>query len=887
MRSAGWYTSPLPYDIVRRLSRELGTSEITASVLARRGYTQTVDAARFLDSLGELHDPFLFPEMEAVCERIRKAVLNGEKICIHGDYDVDGVTSTALLAEVLRNLGAEVSCHLPNRFTEGYGIALSAIESIAAGGASLLITVDCGISARQQLEHARELGMKTIVIDHHRPVEGNLPPGPIISPLLCDYPFKELAGVGLAFKVAQALLERPVPGGDSPSETIADATSPASLHPDLRRLLDLVALGTIADVVPLIDENRALVKQGLVQLSRTGRPGLKALMQVGQVDPAHINAGLVAFRMAPRINAAGRLDEALPALELVLAEDEKTADELAARLDGFNRERQRIENKMLAEARAMIGSWPEEKQGQRGYVLSSAGWHEGVIGIVASRLVELYFRPVIMIAVDEESGRGKGSGRSVPDFDLHGSLLDLSGMLEGCGGHRAACGLSIDAASIEEFSQRFADYAGSRLSEEETRPSRFVDALVCGRELTLDLAQELSRLEPFGLGNPSVELLVTGARIQNDRATRDGQHLQCQVEAGGARSKAIGFGQAFMQEKLKSEPDWDIAFHLERNEFNGSISPQLQLREFFPRNGNAEPLEGLCEWRCDFDCPDRMTGPEFWGLLQNGLDIPAQWLPGSAGSSGGLAERLIDRRDFGGITAQIARLIAGGESVLMLVADVARRRRLITQELPVAAGRLRQAYMASSRCSSRILSERLRRLQSGEPSMMLADFATVTANPELAGHFKHLALVDPPWNRRVFDDITAAAPEAFVHLFYCSDEVQFTGKVLEHEYDLRGQSTRVYKHLETGIKYPLDETTERLLLAGGKYLRQPVMIARCIRILEELSLVSVEDGADGPMMSLLAAERTELDRSAVYKATQSFYRECSQFLSKSPSAKMV
>ncbi|MHB1362010.1 MAG: single-stranded-DNA-specific exonuclease RecJ [Thermoleophilia bacterium] len=895
MRSASWYTSPLPYDIVRRLSRELGTTEVTASVLARRGYTSAEDAARFLDSLGAVHDPFLFPQMEAVCDRIRKAAGGKENICIHGDYDVDGVTATALLTEVLRGLDARVSYHLPNRFTEGYGIAMAAIESIAASGASLLITVDCGIGARRQLERARELGMETIVIDHHRPVEGNLPSGLIISPLLCDYPFKELAGVGLAFKVAQALLEGQVPAGEkAPAGGPARAQqSPASLHPDLRRLLDLVALGTIADVVPLVDENRALVKQGLAQLARTGRPGLRALMRVGQVDPARINAGLVAFRMAPKINAAGRLEEALPALELVMAEDEKTANELAGRLDGFNRERQRIENQMLAEARAMIGEWPEEKRERRGYVLSSPGWHEGVIGIVASRLVELYYRPVIMIAVDEESGRGKGSGRSVPDFDLHESLLELSGMLEACGGHRAACGLTVDIASIDEFGQRFADYADAMLPEEETRPSRFVDALVCGRELTLDLAQELSRLEPFGLGNPSVELLVTGARVQNDRVTRDGQHLQCQVEAGGARSKAIGFGQAFLQEKLRSEPDWDVAFHLERNEFNGSISPQLQLREFFPRKNGAESVQGLCEARCDIDCPNRIAGSEFWNLLGHGLDIPVEWLPGGLGSSNreeaenSLAERLVDRRDFGGISAQIARLIAGGESVLMLVADVARRRRLISRELPVAGGRLRQAFLASSRCSRRILDERLEQVRSEGPSIMLADFATITAIPGLAGHFKHLVFVDPPWNRRIFDAITGAAPESFVHLFYCSDEVQFTGKVLEHEYDLRGQSARVYKHLETGIKYPLDETTERLLLAGGKYLRQPVLIARCIKVLEELSLISIEDGADGPMMSLLAAKRTELDRSAVYKATQSFYRECSQFLSKSPSAKMI
>ena len=242
MRFASWYTSPLPYDTVRRLSRALGMSEVTAAVLARRGYTDAEDALRFLDSDGVLHDPFLFPQMQAARERLLKAVTQGEKICIHGDYDVDGITSTALLVYVLRDLGADVTAHLPNRFTEGYGIAMPTVERIAADGAGLLVTVDCGIGARAQIARAAEIGMDSIVIDHHRPVEADLPAAITISPLLCDYPFKDLAGVGLAFKVAQALLENP----DKDS-------SSSDLQPELARLLDLVALGTIADVVPQLD----------------------------------------------------------------------------------------------------------------------------------------------------------------------------------------------------------------------------------------------------------------------------------------------------------------------------------------------------------------------------------------------------------------------------------------------------------------------------------------------------------------------------------------------------------------------------------------------------------------------------------------------------------
>ena len=279
MNSATWHTTPLPYDSVRKLTQGLGVSEVLATVLVRRGYHEPETASRFLSPMGELYDPFLFPEMDRICALIRAAVASGKKICVHGDYDVDGITSTALLVTVLEELGAAVSFHLPNRFREGYGIARATVEKIAADGCELLITVDCGISAREQLARAAELGMESIVIDHHLPIEEKIPAALIISPLLCDYPFKELAGVGLAFKVAQGLLA-------GPGRTARDD----SLPPSLQKLLDLVALGTIADWVPLLEENRYLVKRGLVQLARTHRPGLIHLMRVGQGDQAHVNA---------------------------------------------------------------------------------------------------------------------------------------------------------------------------------------------------------------------------------------------------------------------------------------------------------------------------------------------------------------------------------------------------------------------------------------------------------------------------------------------------------------------------------------------------------------------------------------------------------------------
>jgi single-stranded-DNA-specific exonuclease len=498
-----------------------------------------------------------------------------------------------------------------------------------------------------------------------------------------------------------------------------------------------------------------------------------------------------------------------------------------------------------------------------------------------------------MIAEDESSGLGKGSGRSIADFDLHGSLVELGGLLKAYGGHRAACGLAIESNMIEDFRQRFADHADSCLSGMDLERSRYVDAVVCGRELTLELAEELSRLEPFGLGNPSVELLVTGARIQGDRVTRDGQHLQCLVESGGTRAKAIGFGQAFLQDAIRSTPDWDVAFQLERNEFKGSVSPQLQLRELFPRVSGPETINGLCSSGCDFDCPERVRGKEFWSLLSENLDIPEYWQPGAASSTATISEpsplngRLVDRRGYGSISDQVAKLLSGGENVLLLVADVARRRRLASHELPLSGSPVEQVLLASTRCDRPVLENRLKQIENGGQTIMIADCLTVTTMPELLKPFQHLVFIDPPWTQMVLDFLATAAPSAYIHLFYCNDEVQFSSKVLEHEYDLRSSLTRVYRQLEAGKTYLLDESVERLLLAGGKHLRQPVMVARCLKILVELELISIEDGAGAPIMTVLEARRADLDQSPTYRGLQSFYRGSLKFLSKSPDAKGI
>ncbi|MBE0429445.1 MAG: single-stranded-DNA-specific exonuclease RecJ [Thermoleophilia bacterium] len=879
MRSSRWHTSPLPYGQARDLSEALGVSEVMATVLARRGYADPEAARRFLDGEGQLHDPYLFPEMAAVRKRLEAAVSSGEKICIHGDYDVDGITATALLLDILEDMGGQVSYYLPNRFRDGYGVNLHTVEKIAAAGKTLLITVDCGINSREELKTAARLGLDTIVIDHHRPLEDSLPPGSIISPLLCGYPFKELAGVGLAFKVAQALLGEPgMDGGNLPEPLMAQ--------------LDLVALGTIADVVPLLGENRCLVKRGLAAMARSRRPGLRALMEASRVAPLKVSAGAVGFRLAPRINAAGRMDDPGPALELLRARDKGSAAKLALRLESYNQERQKIENRMLADVQEQVNSWPEDMRNFRGYVFSSPGWHEGVIGIVASRMVDLYHRPVVMIA--EGDAQGKGSGRSIPAFDLHGALADLSHLLEAFGGHSAACGLTIDREQIEDFRRGFAGYAGAALTEEDLKVRRRVDALVTGRELTLDLADELARLEPFGLGNPQADLLAPGVSLRHGRVTRNGLHLKCQMDCHGVRSSAIGFGQAFLLEQINIHPDWDVIFRLEQNDYNGSVTPQLNLRDLIPRLTEKETLSSTCEGRCDYSCPDRVQGDEFWDLLSPGstrgsfsLDQLAGRLDdNSDGLPADLDGRLEDRRNLGSIPVQVSRLAATGQSLLLLAADVPRRRRLVLDRLPLANLGLERVLMAGSRCGLGALKKRSLELENGGPAIMLADFVTAL-QAGLTSCFEHVIFLDPPPHRAIFDSVAANSPEAWIHLFYCSDEVQFTGKVIEHEYSIRAPLTKVYKQLRTQKAHPLSDATERLLLSGGKYLRQPTLVARCLKVLEELGLLSVEEKEGEPILILLESGKIDLSESSTYRVAQSFYEECQKFLNKSLQIRLI
>ena len=579
MTEGTWTLRPCPRREVESLAAALGISETLASVLVRRGCGDPERARALLDREPVSHDPLLLGDMAVARDAVRAAIAAGKRICVHGDYDVDGICATALAVTVLRGLGADVDWHLPSRFEEGYGLAGDTLTRLAEAGYGLVLTVDCGITAVEEVAHAAALGLDVVVTDHHRPGE-TLPACPIVATRPSDYPFPELCGTGVVYKLAQALA-----GADALAE-----------H------LDLVALATVADVVPLVDENRSLVTAGLRRLARTVRPGLLALMRAAGVDPGAVDSGAIGFRLAPRINAAGRLGHPRVALELLLTEDAAEAARLAATLEELNRDRQAVEERILREATRQIAAWPEAQRRRRAYVLWGEDWHQGVIGIVASRLVERTQRPVVLVAGGE--GEWKGSGRSIPAFDLHGALAACAGELERFGGHRAAAGLSIRPERLEAFAEAFAARAAAELSDTDLRPSVEIDAVVRGPELTLDLVEELERLAPFGLGNPGVTLLAPACELSEHALVGDGKHLRLAVTPRGGpgpavRSGAIAFGQGAQLDRLRRPGLFDVCFRLGANRWNGTVAPQLVVRRAFETPDRYEELRArlAAEWK--------------------------------------------------------------------------------------------------------------------------------------------------------------------------------------------------------------------------------------------------------------------------------------------------
>jgi single-stranded-DNA-specific exonuclease len=539
---------------VSRLRGELDVSGALAQVLVRRGFAEPA-RARALLAAEEEHPASAFAGIDAAVATILGHVAAGRRVTIHGDYDVDGVCSTAILVRALRALGADVDHYLPDRMSDGYGLGAETVRRLAARGTRLLISADCAITAVAEVALARELGVDVVVTDHHSArADGALPDAPIVHPAVCGYPCAELCATAVAYKLAQALYER---AGRDPRE--------------LERELDLVALATIADVVPLRGENRTLVRRGLRALATTAKPGLRALMRIARIDPGRVDERAIGFALAPRLNAAGRLYRADAGLELILTEDPLRAAQVAEELDRANYERREVELRIRYEAEAQIAELGERDA----YVLAGEDWHAGVIGIVAARVAEQHNRPVVLIALDGE--RGRGSARSIPGFDLLAGLDACAEHVLRHGGHRAAAGLEIERERVAALAQAFGEHAARVLTPADLVAVERVDALVDGGELSMALAEELRRLAPFGRGNPGVSLMLADATFADARAMGEGKHVRFTVHSRGARARAVAFGNGGALPVAEGEPV-QATFKLEVNEWNGVSEPRLVLR---------------------------------------------------------------------------------------------------------------------------------------------------------------------------------------------------------------------------------------------------------------------------------------------------------------------
>jgi len=572
-------------DAIRSMARELNILPKTAVLLYNRGLCDAEDASRFLKKETELfYDPFLLTDMDKAVPRILDAVKAHEKIVIYGDYDVDGVTSVASLYLYLKSIGADVRYYIPNRAGEGYGINSAALDKFASDNVKLMITVDTGITASVEIAYAVSVGLDVIVTDHHECHNG-VPEAAaaVVNPRRdgCPYPFKELAGVGVVFKLLCAL-EMTRRKGESPTDCLRDIC---------RDYGDMVAIGTVADVMPLIDENRLIVSIGLHLIENTKRPGLVALLEQSG-SPADskpsqprtpkkrkITSSLIGYVLAPRINAAGRISNASKAVELFLTDSPFRASQLAAELCEINRERQNEENSIISEAYAKLDAH-HDFDADPVIVLDSDSWHHGVIGIVASRITEHYNLPSILISFEDDTG--KGSGRSVKGLNLVEALKACDDCLIKFGGHELAAGLSIERGQLEEFKRRINDYAREKLRDEELTTTLEIDCELEPDELTIDAANELYLLEPYGIANPVPVFVLRDARIAEITPIGGGRHTRFTLDKGGKLFTAVAFGMQTSDIGFAEGDSIDVVFNLDINDFQNRRTVQLIVRDIRP-----------------------------------------------------------------------------------------------------------------------------------------------------------------------------------------------------------------------------------------------------------------------------------------------------------------
>ena len=554
-----WQICEVDKEKVEKLKSKYGISELLATILVNKNITTQKEIEEFLNpTRNDFFDPFLINDMDIAVERIRKAIETQEKVIIYGDYDVDGITSITVLKSFLKDVGLDVDYYIPNRLEEGYGLNKNAIDEIVKNKYTLMITVDCGISAIEEVNYANSLGIEVIVTDHHEPGE-ELPKAlAVIDNKRKDskYPFRELAGVGVAFKVSQAL-----------------AQSMNVKEEEYLKYLDIVCVGTISDIVPLISENRVITKLGIKLLKQTRNTGLKAI--INSSGYSQINSTTISFGVAPRINACGRMGKAEQALKLLLSKDIYEVNKLTQELNNYNRERQEIEKEIFESVLNKIEQNNLDKN--RTIVVGGEGWHHGVIGIVSSKITEKYFKPSILLSF-EEDGTGKGSGRSIPGFDLHEALMKCENCLEKFGGHSMAVGLTLKKDKFEQFYEEFEKVAKENKTENIV-PIINVDAKIELNEIDKTVVEDLKQLEPFGEANKMPVFALKNIRIDSIRALSEGKHLKLTLRDNNQIINAIGFNIGELANEYKIGDKVDLAGVLEINTFNGIDNLQINIKD--------------------------------------------------------------------------------------------------------------------------------------------------------------------------------------------------------------------------------------------------------------------------------------------------------------------
>ena len=812
-----WRAKRVAYADVRAVAEVLECPEPLAWALARRGLADPEAAREFMASDGPLRPPSSLAGAEEAAERLERALENDESIAIHGDYDCDGVCSTAILARALRARGGRVRTFLPSRFVEGYGVASETIETFIEEGVRLLVCVDCGTSAEEPIARARAAGMDVIVADHHL-AGGRRPDAILVNPALGRPPEDAPAAAGVVFTIVRALAER-------------EGSGVLAAPPEDE--LDLVGLATVADSVPLVGENRRLVARGLAAIRERPRTGLAALFRAAETDHRWASARTLGFTLAPAINAVGRLERPDRALDLLLSTDEEAAAPLGRELWRLNSERREIERRITEEAIAQVEAAPPEQRAAAALIAAGEGWHEGVVGIVASRLAERFGRPAVVIAVAGEEA--KGSGRSVPGVDLHGIVAGADSVLERWGGHEGAVGLQLAATRIGEFREELTASAEGHRAQIERSRIRRVDAIVGANDLTLAAAEAFEGLAPFGQGNPGVRLAVPGARISQIGRVGGGRHLQLRVHSAGAHARAVGFSQGDRAASLDPGLRHDLVTGLEVERWQDRVGARVQIH-------GVEPLPDTEPRPAPAPLPLR---PAEELLAWSGEPPP----PAVAATERGVA-------DLRGDDAGLARLIAlagADRGVVALVADAGRRAGALRDVLAPRRLDVEHVIVARAGDDPEAVAAALAPRAGAIFAMMDYELLPDVALPDDV----HLVAVDPPSEPALASWLGHRSGDRWLHLTWGGEEAAFAESVADRRLDITRTARALWLALRAGPR-PFDPAL--VAESGGDALA----LARAAAVLREMELLSLS--AHGELAVQPGSGPRELEESTIFRS---------------------